>query len=68
MPNSDSVVGIARNGVFFFAGTSHLGYDVFYPTAYGSEKDPQALDFDICLGNSITYNTYRYHSYSACVY
>eukprot|EP00347_Sterkiella_histriomuscorum_P013676 403363796 len=68
MPNSDSVVGIARNGVFFFSGTSHLGYDVFYPTAYGLEKDPKALDFDICLGNSITYNTYRYHSYSACVY
>jgi hypothetical protein len=37
MPVSDEIVGISRNGVFFFAGTSHLGYDAFYPKAYGTK-------------------------------
>ena len=68
LPNSDPVLGVARNGVFIFAGTSHLGYDAFYPAAYGAKKTPEALDVDVCLGTSASYNTYRYHSYSPCMY
>ena len=29
--SSDDVVGIALNGVLIFSGTTHLGYDVFFP-------------------------------------
>ncbi len=31
LQNSNSVVGIAINGVLLFAATSHLNYDAFFP-------------------------------------
>ncbi len=31
LPDSNSVVGIAINGVLLFAATSQLGYDAFFP-------------------------------------
>lgn len=40
LPSSDYIVGIALNGVFYFAGSSNLGYDVFAPKAYGTHKNP----------------------------
>jgi hypothetical protein len=40
LKNSDSVVGVALNGVFLFAGTSEYGYDAFFPKAYGNMKNP----------------------------
>ena len=66
--SSDDVVGVALNGVLIFSGTTHLGYDVFFPQAYGTKADPQGYSFDICLGTQVTSRTYRYHSYSPCVY
>lgn len=68
LQNSDNVVGIALNGVFFMSGTSHYGYDVFFPTKYGNMNNPKGYEFDVCLGNQATYQTYRYHSYSPCIY
>ena len=44
------MVGIALNGVFIFAGTTHLGYDVFFPKAFGTKIEPKGYDFDVCLG------------------
>lgn len=68
LANSDQIVGIAINGVFLFAGTSQLGYDAFYPKAWGQKKNPVALTFDVCLGTAQTFNTYRYHMFSPCIY
>jgi hypothetical protein len=31
LKSSDSVVGVALNGVLLFAGTSEYGYDAFFP-------------------------------------
>lgn len=64
---SDPVVGIALNGVFIFAGTSEYGSDAFFPTGYAQGRASR-LDFDICLGTQISYRTYRYHSFSPCIY
>jgi len=36
LPDSSSIVGYALNGVFYFSAASHLGYDPFYPKAYGA--------------------------------
>jgi hypothetical protein len=66
--NSDSIVGVALNGVFLFAGTSEYGYDAFFPKAYGNMKNPQAVTTDICLGTSSFENTYRYYMFSPCIY
>lgn len=68
LPNSDPVVGVARNGVLLFAGTSDLGYDAFFPAAYGHKRNPVAIETDICLGTSRTYSTYRYHMFSPCMF
>jgi len=59
---------MALNGVFFFGGTSEFGYDAFFPKAYGNMKNPQAVPVDICLGTAMTYNTYRYYSFSPCIF
>lgn len=56
------------NGVFFFSGTSSYGFDVFYPKAYGKLKTTRKADVDHCLGTVDTYRTYRYHSFSPCIY
>jgi len=61
-------VGIALNGVFLFSGTSEYGYDAFFPKAYGNMNSPQAVSVDICLGTAWTYNTYRYYSFSPCIF
>lgn len=68
MPSSDAIVGVAINGVLLFAGVSSYGYDAFFPKAYGNMKNPQAVSVDICLGSAYTYNTYRYHMFSPCIY
>ncbi len=68
LPNSDQIVGIAINGVLLFAGTSQLGYDAFYPKSWGQKRNPLSLTFDVCLGTSDTFNTYRYHMFSPCIY
>ena len=61
-------MGIALNGVFLFSGTSEFGYDAFFPKAYGNMRNPQAMQVDICLGNAYSYNTYRYYSFSPCIF
>jgi hypothetical protein len=68
LKNSDSVVGVALNGVLLFAGTSEYGYDAFFPAAYGNKKSPRAVETDICLGTSSFSNTYRYYMFSPCIY
>lgn len=70
LPNTDPIVGIALNGVFFFSGTSEYGFDAFFPKSYGNlvASSNMKIDVDICLGNADTYSTYRYHMYSPCVY
>lgn len=68
MPDSSPIVGVALNGVFFFAGSSHHGYDAFFPKAYGARLNPEKIDVDVCLGNVDTYSTYRYHMFSPCIY
>ena len=35
---TDGIVGITLNGVPIYTGTSELGYDAFYPQAYGKYK------------------------------
>lgn len=50
MLSSDDVVGVALNGVFIFSGSTHLGYDVFFPKAFGTKIEPKGYDFDVCLG------------------
>ena len=66
--DSSPIVGTALNGVFFFGGTSHYGYDVFSPRAYGLRQYPQRIKVDICLGTADHYGVYRYHSFSPCIY
>lgn len=68
MLSSDDVVGVALNGVLMFSGTTHTGYDVFFPKSYGTKNEPVGYEFDVCLGTQVTLRTYRYHSYSPCVY
>lgn len=51
LPTSDSIVGVALNGVFLFSGTSQYGYDAFFPQAFGIKKDPVTIDVDVCLGS-----------------
>jgi hypothetical protein len=68
LPDSNSIVGVAINGVFFFSGSSHFGYDAFFPKAYGTRTTPRAIEVDVCLGTADNYNTYRYHMFSPCIY
>ena len=68
LPNPNSIVGYALNGVLFFSGSSHYGYDAFFPKAYGTRNTPQKIEVDICLGSAENYNTYRYHMFSPCIY
>lgn len=68
LQNLDQVVGIALNGVFLFAGTSHYGYDAFFPKSYGAQRNPRKIEVDVCLGTSETSQTYRYHMFSPCIY
>jgi len=68
LPNPNSIVGYALNGVFFFSGSSHYGYDAFFPKAFGTRNSPQKIDVDVCLGTADNYNTYRYHMFSPCIY
>jgi len=62
----DKVVGIALNGVPFFAGTSELGFDVFSPKSYDG-KTAQSVSIDICLGNNDNTQYYHYYSQSPCI-
>ena len=56
LESSDDIVGIAMNGVFIFTGTSELGYDAFFPNAYGSNTDPLKIaPLDTCLGSFQTF-------------
>ena len=68
LTNSDSVVGIALNGVLFFAATSEYGYDAYFPQAFGNRRNPRAVEVDICLGSSLTFRTYRYYMFSPCIF
>lgn len=68
MPTSDTIVGIALNGVFFFTATSSYGYDAFYPKAYGRRVTPRALEVDQCLGTPENFNTYGYRTFTPCLY
>ena len=65
---SDSIVGMALNGVYLFAGTSEYGYDAYFPKAYGTKQSPRAVSVDTCLGTSSFANTYRYYMFSPCIY
>jgi hypothetical protein len=68
LDKSDSVVGVALNGVLLFTGTSEYGYDAFFPKAYGNMKSPRKVEVDVCLGTSSFSNTYRYYMFSPCIY
>ncbi|CDW91426.1 UNKNOWN [Stylonychia lemnae] len=68
MPNSNRIVGIALNGVFFFTGTSEQGYDAFFPKNYNLGGKVDKVAVDQCLGSAQSHNTYRYHMYSPCIY
>ncbi|CDW86089.1 UNKNOWN [Stylonychia lemnae] len=68
LPTSNYVVGVALNGVFFFSGTSTFGYDAFFPRAYENNINPREILPDVCLGQASTYNTYRYHMFSPCIF
>jgi hypothetical protein len=68
LDNSNSVVGVALNGVLLFTGTSEYGYDAFFPAAYGNMKSPRKVEVDVCLGTSSFSNTYRYYMFSPCIY
>eukprot|EP00347_Sterkiella_histriomuscorum_P023334 403335042 len=61
---SNSIVGISLNGVFIFsAAASSYNSDVFF-----SNRGKTAYNFDLCLGSQETFRTYRYHSFSPCIY
>lgn len=68
MPSSDTIVGIALNGVFFMTATSSYGYDAFFPKAYGKKLTPRALEVDQCLGTPENFNTYGYRTFTPCIY
>ena len=40
---SNTIVGVALNGVFLYTGTSKYGYDNFFPKAYGDKINPIAI-------------------------
>ncbi|CDW87712.1 lipoprotein [Stylonychia lemnae] len=60
------IVGIALNGVPFFAGTSELGFDVFSPKAYNGQS-AKSIPVDLCLGNNDYTRYYHYYSNSPCI-
>jgi len=68
LSDSSPIVGTALNGVFFFGATSHYGYDVFFPKAYGFKQNPRKINVDQCLGTADHYSVYRYHMFSPCIY
>lgn len=61
-------MGVALNGVFLKAGISELGYDAFFPKAYGTFDNPVAIDPDICLGSSAYSSAYHYYMFSPCIF
>ena len=50
--NSDSIVGIALNGVWLSTANTVNGYDAFFPKAFGGKTKPEAIEVDVCLGTS----------------
>ena len=68
LTNSNSVAGVALNGVFFFTSANEFKFDPLFPQAYYYYSSGKATAFDTCLGYSGTYNTYRYHTFSPCLY
>eukprot|EP00347_Sterkiella_histriomuscorum_P007666 403348040 len=68
LPSSDNVAGIALNGVFIFSGTSSWNIDGFYPKSWNGQSSLKYLDNDVCMGTSESYNVYRYHMYSPCIW
>jgi hypothetical protein len=64
----NSVSGIAINGVFFFTPANEYRFDGLYPQEYYYYKNPRVTPFDSCFGYSGTYSTYRYHTFSPCIY
>lgn len=68
MPSSDTIVGVALNGVFFMTATSSYGYDALFPKAYGKKLTPRALEVDQCLGTPENFNTYGYRTFTPCIY
>lgn len=68
MPTSDTIVGVALNGVFFFTATNSYKYDALFPKAYGIKTKPRALEVDQCLGTPENFNTYGYRTFTPCIY
>ncbi|CDW74997.1 UNKNOWN [Stylonychia lemnae] len=68
LTSSNSIVGVARNGVFIFSGLTFDDYDAFFPASYGAKNLPKKVSVDLCLGTTETYNVYRYHMYSPCMF
>lgn len=65
--DTSRIVGIAFNGVPFFSGTSELGYDAFFPRAFGNHLKPLGVNVDHCLGSSDHSTFYHYYSFSPCI-
>ncbi|CDW88260.1 UNKNOWN [Stylonychia lemnae] len=68
MTSSNYIVGVARNGVFIFAGSGDQGFDAFFPQTYGINVTPVKADYDVCLGSQNTFSTYRYVMFSPCMF
>lgn len=68
LSNFDSFVGISLNGIWLHTGLSELGYDPFFPTAYGTKTSPKAIETDVCLGTSLYSTAYSYYMFSPCIY
>lgn len=64
----DNFVGVSINGVLLYTGASELGYDAFYPKAYGGYNKPTVVEADICLGSSFYTKAYHYYMFSPCIY
>ena len=66
--STDGIVGIALNGVPIYAGTSELGFDAFFPRAFGRYVNPRRAETDLCLGSAEHSSFYKYYSFSPCIY
>ncbi|CDW71858.1 UNKNOWN [Stylonychia lemnae] len=68
LPNSNSIVGVAMNGVFFFTSASEFKLDPFYPKQNGLKLKEQKTNVDSCMGTATSYSTYMYQIFTPCMF
>lgn len=66
MSTTDSVVGVALDGVPIMAGIAEISHDPFNPVKWDN-KPIIRMDFDGCLGNNDYSDFYHYYSFSPCM-